>query len=327
MRLSLTIPEAKRKYKALIEKAQATRRRQGGRHYYEKHHILPKSLGGTKAAENMVLLTLPEHFTAHKLLVDCYGPWPEKNKMISALWFLIHDRKKLRRKVKDVADAKRLHKYEKGTEENRARLRAKFATPEMRKIIDAMHAGRNTPASRAKRSSQMKERMSRPNVKKKLIKTLRAVWENPELKQAASETQKRVQQDPAIKEAKRQAQLRAWADPVKRAARIKKMRAVSKDPDTIRRRSEQNKSRWLVPGYREKQSAAMKVGQATARLDPVRTAKSAMQRSLAHLAHFQDPKAREALSEAVRQAWQDPEKRSVFVAARRKRAEAERKAA
>jgi hypothetical protein len=52
-----------------------------------------------------------------------------------------------------------------------------------------------------------------------------------------------------------------------------------------------------------------------------------MQRSLAHLAHFQDPKAREALSEAVRQAWQDPEKRSVFVAARRKRAEAERKAA
>jgi hypothetical protein len=38
--------------------------------YYEKHHILPKSLGGTNKKENLVYLTAAEHFRAHRFLVD-----------------------------------------------------------------------------------------------------------------------------------------------------------------------------------------------------------------------------------------------------------------
>jgi hypothetical protein len=36
---------------------------------YEKHHILPKCLGGTNDKENLVLLTAREHFICHWILV------------------------------------------------------------------------------------------------------------------------------------------------------------------------------------------------------------------------------------------------------------------
>jgi len=36
--------------------------------YYEKHHIIPKSLGGSDDESNMVLLTVREHIIAHWLL-------------------------------------------------------------------------------------------------------------------------------------------------------------------------------------------------------------------------------------------------------------------
>ena len=36
--------------------------------YYEKHHIVPKCLGGTDDAQNLVKLTYREHFIAHWLL-------------------------------------------------------------------------------------------------------------------------------------------------------------------------------------------------------------------------------------------------------------------
>lgn len=36
--------------------------------YYEKHHIIPKSLGGNNSKENLVFLTGREHFIAHLLL-------------------------------------------------------------------------------------------------------------------------------------------------------------------------------------------------------------------------------------------------------------------
>lgn len=37
--------------------------------YQEKHHIIPKSLGGSNKKENIVSLTAKEHFICHRLLV------------------------------------------------------------------------------------------------------------------------------------------------------------------------------------------------------------------------------------------------------------------
>ena len=41
--------------------------------YTEKHHILPKSMGGSNGKHNIVSLTAREHFVAHKLLYKIHG--------------------------------------------------------------------------------------------------------------------------------------------------------------------------------------------------------------------------------------------------------------
>ena len=64
-------------YNLLIERAK-TRVIEG---YTEKHHIIPKCMGGNDDASNLVELTAEEHYIAHLLLVKIY---PNKGKLIYA---------------------------------------------------------------------------------------------------------------------------------------------------------------------------------------------------------------------------------------------------
>jgi hypothetical protein len=57
-----------RLYDALIFNAKSQIRIKGCGVYYEKHHILPKCIGGDDSKNNLVLLTGREHFLAHWLL-------------------------------------------------------------------------------------------------------------------------------------------------------------------------------------------------------------------------------------------------------------------
>ena len=59
-----------RHYDMLIAKAQA---RKGVHDYAEKHHIVPRCMGGSNAKSNMVALTGREHFVAHMLLAKIHG--------------------------------------------------------------------------------------------------------------------------------------------------------------------------------------------------------------------------------------------------------------
>jgi len=75
-------------YYKIIEKAKRETEN-GNRYvgYYEKHHIQPKSLGGTNDNENLVRLTAREYFICYWLLVKMYDKGTiERNKMLCALW-------------------------------------------------------------------------------------------------------------------------------------------------------------------------------------------------------------------------------------------------
>lgn len=52
--------------------------------YYERHHIIPKSLGGTDDAGNLILLTAREHFIAHWLLYRIH-----KNQEMAFAFFIM----------------------------------------------------------------------------------------------------------------------------------------------------------------------------------------------------------------------------------------------
>lgn len=52
--------------------------------YYENHHIVPKSLGGSDIKTNLVLLTLKEHYIVHLLLCNMQQTKNNRYKMIDA---------------------------------------------------------------------------------------------------------------------------------------------------------------------------------------------------------------------------------------------------
>ena len=71
----------KKIYNQIIEKRQKEPINNG---YSEKHHILPKSLGGSNNQENLVRLTAREHFICHYLLIKINTKTENKYKMIKA---------------------------------------------------------------------------------------------------------------------------------------------------------------------------------------------------------------------------------------------------
>ena len=59
-------------YYAIISKAQAEGRvKAGSKVHYDRHHIIPTSLGGSNERSNKVWLTSREHFICHILLMKC----------------------------------------------------------------------------------------------------------------------------------------------------------------------------------------------------------------------------------------------------------------
>jgi hypothetical protein len=60
----------------------------------EKHHIIPKSLGGTNKKDNIIELTPKEHFIAHLLLEKSTSGTLYHSKMAFALTRIVHGNKK-----------------------------------------------------------------------------------------------------------------------------------------------------------------------------------------------------------------------------------------
>lgn len=80
--------------------------------YKETHHVIPRCLGGNNSKENLVDLTLREHFVAHKLLTKIYPTHPKihaaftmmfRGKCRDELRFTSHDFE-LRRKSYYIAN-------------------------------------------------------------------------------------------------------------------------------------------------------------------------------------------------------------------------------
>lgn len=57
--------------------------------YTEKHHIIPKCLGGDDRKDNLVVVTAREHFICHRLLPKM-TTGRDKHKMLSAIFRMMH---------------------------------------------------------------------------------------------------------------------------------------------------------------------------------------------------------------------------------------------
>jgi hypothetical protein len=80
----------KKIYNSIIDK----RKRESFEGYGEKHHIIPRSLGGSNRASNIVKLTAKEHYMCHLLLVKIYNKGSKHHKMLHAFVMMLDCRSK-----------------------------------------------------------------------------------------------------------------------------------------------------------------------------------------------------------------------------------------
>ena len=158
--------------------------------YSERHHIIPRCMGGTNRKDNLVALTAEEHYVAHQLLVKMY---PDNDKLIYAAQMMtISSSHNIRNnklygwlKLKVSASKK---EYFKDNPEARAKLSASMK--EFLKNNPEKHPMKN-PESRAKRSVFMKEflknnpeknPMKNPEARAKISASMTEYSNKPEVK-------------------------------------------------------------------------------------------------------------------------------------------------
>ena len=117
-------------YFKIIIKAQSEGRVKGGDIKYENHHIIPKSMGGSNAKDNLVLLTEREHYMTH-LLITKHTTNSSLHKMLYAF---------MRMKGK----SKNSHMYD-----------------SCRKKLSTMSSGENNPNYGLKHSHETKRKISK----------------------------------------------------------------------------------------------------------------------------------------------------------------------
>jgi hypothetical protein len=118
-------------YKFLIERAK-TRTLSG---YKERHHIIPKCVGGTDDEDNLVDLTAREHYIAHQLLLHIY---PNKGKLIYAANMMCVDAHKGRSNNRRYSWLK-----ERFIEQVRKDATGRKASEETKAKMSAAHLGKN----------------------------------------------------------------------------------------------------------------------------------------------------------------------------------------
>lgn len=174
-----------RHYDALMSRAKS-REIKG---YVEKHHILPRCLGGGDEVDNIARLTPEEHYVAHQLLVKLN---PGNPKLVYSAWVMAAGREGSNkrygwlRRLHSESISKHLTGYKRGpfSDEHKAKLtaakkgrvmseeqkkkisasmKAHAGTDEAKAIVSATHSGRA-------RSAETKGKISAANAGKVRLK-------------------------------------------------------------------------------------------------------------------------------------------------------------
>ena len=162
--------------------------------YVERHHVVPKSLGGSNKKENIVALTAREHFICHRLLVRMTSG-KDKMKMSFALRNIVN----------------RENKYQQRYKISSRTYAAIISTTKA--SISKYQTGENNPYYGKKHSDEVREKM----------RAKRALQEPPNLG-------KNFQHTVETKEKLRQANKKQFEDPMQIEMRKMSTLAQMRDP-------------------------------------------------------------------------------------------------
>lgn len=147
-------------YNSIIERARS--RINPVEFYIEKHHIMPKSLGGSNEFSNIVALTAREHYIVHHLLVKM-TIGNDHRKMIHA-WWAISAQTKNSNRHKPTSKQYEIAKILKSKVERDKRLGVPHSEKSKLKMSLAKKGVKRKPFSE---ESKLKMSSSRTGVKRK----------------------------------------------------------------------------------------------------------------------------------------------------------------
>lgn len=141
-------------YQEFIQNILNTRGRFGcGDEYHERHHILPKCLGGLDNDENLIDLFAKEHFVAHRLLVLEH---PDNNKLTYVWWMMSHIKDKNQDRYELSAE-----EYEEAKIAHSIVMKERVITQETRDKLREINLGHEvSEVTRKKISDKAKERFA-----------------------------------------------------------------------------------------------------------------------------------------------------------------------
>ena len=163
---------------------------------YEKHHIIPKSMGGSDRKSNIAILTPREHALAHLLLVR-FLTGKHKAKMVFALKTMISYRNKHRDQLttRQYEALRKSFQTQSQTSEYyawRSEITKSSWTPERRAkqaeitrqqwITGPKRESYASDEYRTKKSQQMKQRWQDPEYQKQVSEWVTNQWQDPSKK-------------------------------------------------------------------------------------------------------------------------------------------------
>jgi hypothetical protein len=170
--------------------------------YVEKHHVIPRSLGGSNEPENIVKLTAKEHLICHRLLIRM-TTGIQKSKMAFAAWRMVfssskHKRFKVTARVYESikiemskAAKERSKSYRHSTESKQKIAESKLGKPRAvtwgEKISEANTGKKKTPLT-----AETKEKISQSLTGRKMG----PISESHRQKVSDSKKGKKIQVDP-----------------------------------------------------------------------------------------------------------------------------------
>ena len=166
------------KYKRWHDQLIAKRQTTPASGVVERHHILPRSLGGDNSPSNLVDLTPREHLAVHCMLAR-FTEGEAFYKMLHASQFMMR--------------TKRMRKLRRWREYDRVRreLAALGMSDEARRKIGDVHRGKRMSAeSRRKMSEAQKHIMSDPEARRRRSEAGKRALADPEIRRKMSEASK-----------------------------------------------------------------------------------------------------------------------------------------
>jgi len=151
--------------------------------YREKHHIVPRCMGGTDELDNLVELTAREHYVVHQLLVKMY---PNESGLVWAARYMTYDSNGerinnrlyewLKTKYSKVVSKQNKEKWKDSEYKERMvmGIKKKWQDEEYREKMSKMHSEYN------------KEKWKDPEYRKKMLEASKDYWADPENRKQAS---------------------------------------------------------------------------------------------------------------------------------------------